>query len=70
VLVAIAQNCTKMRHLFLNECEQITEVGLRALATLPVLRFVSISASVGQRGAAALTAFRADVRVYQERNIS
>lgn len=63
-LVAVAQGCPKMKHLFLSECERITEVGLHALATLPALRYVGISARVGCRFIEAVQAFPSTVKVH------
>jgi hypothetical protein len=63
-LVAISEGCPKMKHLFLCECENITDVGLRALATLPALRYVAISANVGVQHKEAVRSFPASVRVH------
>jgi hypothetical protein len=53
-----------MKHLFLCECENITDAGLRALATLPALRYVAISAKVGVQHKEAVRSFPTSVRVH------
>jgi hypothetical protein len=63
-LVTISEGCPKMKHLFLCECENITDAGLRALVTLPALRYVAISAKVGVQHKEAVRSFPASVRVH------
>jgi hypothetical protein len=69
VLIAIADNCTRLKHLFLNECYNFTETGLYALAAQQgALRYISITDVVGHRCRAAVKAFRKGVRVHLEKS--
>jgi hypothetical protein len=62
-------NCTKLKHLFLNECYNFTETGLFALAAQQgALRYLSVTDVVGHRCRAAVQAFRKGVRVHLEKS--